>query len=529
MPLATSVRRMCHAPVCLASAFFTATPQSHAIPKRPPLPSPIATPRKLQHTQTPSAKLSKLDQYTNLHQGGHYDELGNLYSIDPSTTTTSQAAALLRNQPDAPRCAVDHTPPDCLARRPIDERGQSSQHLANQTQRLTESNVATTETKAFVIRAFEGVSVSMDSCRPTRGVLTSTATENKGYSSPGSFNKLLQTPLAAHRLRRTPASQPHSPKMAPHAPPNRIAGRRRSGITPTGAGPTLACGMRIATRTVSKRVSDRRNITLTGDRTPGTSAGILPMSRQIPQRIDDIRTKDGASTSATAAPEMGMASDFAACSDGPLPTSRKLGQREFAYSRMMMKPRRRFSNISQSGKGQKHLKSYHATWTSNLNAKQTRTATLSTRRAVDSLVHHPDRTRHAPPVPQLPTVSRPTPSSGLREESAPESLPGPSTTTASILIRGPPEPSQPIQKHNAGKRKRVTIGESGGDGSPTKRARRTCAKCGMGEGCLGCSGVHKCKNACQDCNRMDCPGRSSRNRDKKCTNFVPPEAAGGSV
>ncbi|KAF6742167.1 hypothetical protein DFP72DRAFT_860974 [Ephemerocybe angulata] len=256
MPLATSVRRMCHAPVRLSSAFFTATPQSHAIPKRPPLPSPIATPRKLQHTQTPSAKLSKVAVTTSSETCTKHRPVydNHITSRRPSEKST--------------RCP--QTPlPDFLARRPIDERGQSSQHLANQTQRLTESNVATTETKAFVIRAFEGVSVSMDSCRPTRGVLTSAATENEGYSSPGSFNKLLQTPLAAHRLRRTPASQPHSPKTAPHAPPNRIAGRRRSGITPTGAGPTLACGMCIATRTVSKRVSDRRNITLTGDRTPG--------------------------------------------------------------------------------------------------------------------------------------------------------------------------------------------------------------------------------------------------------------------
>ena len=79
--------------------------------------------------------------------------------------------------------------------------------------------------------------------------------------------------------------------------------------------------------------------------------------------------------------------------------------------------------------------------------------------------------------------------------------------------------SSTLKGGSGSKRKASQAENPSADESPSKkRSQRTCAKCGLGEGCKGNKSVKLCKNACQDCGSMSCEGQNSRNKETKCSN-----------
>lgn len=145
------------------------------------------------------------------------------------------------------------------------------------------------------------------------------------------------------------------------------------------------------------------------------------------------------------------------------------------------------------------------------SAKHTRISTYNARKDIDNIIRNPARLTHAPPVPQYPTSNRPLPTAGLRSEDV-TSKEQPVGTSSRIQLAGSSQPFVAAQKRPA---EPMGVDDDEREVS-RKRARRQCAKCGMGEGCAGNRGKARCRNSCRDCGSTECEGRDSRNRKKKC-------------
>ncbi|KAF6742765.1 hypothetical protein DFP72DRAFT_1104354 [Ephemerocybe angulata] len=152
------------------------------------------------------------------------------------------------------------------------------------------------------------------------------------------------------------------------------------------------------------------------------------------------------------------------------------------------------------------LKSYYVTWAAGLNAIHTRALTYQQRRQIDALVY-PTSNRPLPSAGYVPESN----SAGVRERTPPRLL---LTATSSGSTHADPAP-QP----EARKRKR-TAQESNFDDPNRQRGRRTCAKCGRGEGCPGNGGKKHCKFPCRDCGMLGCNGRDSRAPKRVCPNMA---------
>ncbi len=196
-----------------------------------------------------------------------------------------------------------------------------------------------------------------------------------------------------------------------------------------------------------------------------------------------------------------------------------------------------------------HLKTYYTTWKTSMNAKHTRMATYDTRKETDALVRNHDvRLQHAPAVPEKPPVrALPTrgliPAADLQPEPTYPRIQYPSTSARIQVRHGVEEVAISDRARTSQKRVHNQVSsdesctggeyggpqtESGNDGSSSqqndeeghggsrKRARRTCWKCGAGEGCRGNNDKTKCLNPCRDCGERACTGRDRQHRTWKC-------------
>ena len=151
-------------------------------------------------------------------------------------------------------------------------------------------------------------------------------------------------------------------------------------------------------------------------------------------------------------------------------------------------------------------------------------STTDLRKPTDMLIQHPHRMKHVLPVPQYPSAERPMPTAGERALS-PSQDNLPALPQILPFVSGPSNGQQKHRHTKDGdddnesvqtKKRKQTSGQKRGD--------RRCLKCGMSAGssatCKGTGpgGVSKCENACQDCERLDCKGRNSRNRKRFCPN-----------